>query len=173
MHDKYGKPDGQSLLDTMKIILLLTGKTTEKYISEGIEDFSARIQKYIRFEIKTASELKNTKNMPVTEQKLKEGRMIIQSIGSDDYVMVLDERGREVTTNVFSDQLGKVFMLSKKRIVFIIGGPWGLSEEVHKRADETISLSRLTFSHQLVRLLFVEQLYRALTVIKGVPYHHD
>lgn len=156
----------------MKIILLQTGKTTEKYIAEGVDDFSARIRKYSGFEIKTVPELKNTKNMPVAEQKMKEGRMILQLINSEDYVIALDERGKELSTNEFSNQLGKVFMLSKKRIVFIIGGVWGFSHEVYERADEKMSMSKLTFSHQLVRLLFAEQLYRALTVIKGDPYHH-
>jgi 23S rRNA (pseudouridine1915-N3)-methyltransferase len=156
----------------MKIILLQTGKTTEKYIAEGVDDFSARIRNYNGFEVKTVPDLKNTKNMPVAEQKLKEGRMILQLINSEDYVIALDERGKELSTNKFSDRLGKVFMLSKKRIVFIIGGAWGFSQEVYERADEKMSMSKLTFSHQLVRLLFAEQLYRALTVIKGDPYHH-
>jgi 23S rRNA (pseudouridine1915-N3)-methyltransferase len=156
----------------MKIILLQTGKTIEKYISEGVNDFSDRIRKYSRFEIKTIPDLKNTRNMPVAEQKLREGRMISELISSEDFVIALDEKGRELNTKELSEQLAKIFMLPKKRVVFIIGGPWGFSEEVYGRADMKLSLSKLTFSHQLVRLLFAEQLYRALTVIKGDPYHH-
>jgi 23S rRNA (pseudouridine1915-N3)-methyltransferase len=157
----------------MKINLLLTGKTTEKYISEGVDEFSARIRKYAGFEILTIPDLKNTKNMPVSEQKIKEGKLITQLLNNEDYVVILDEKGREFTTVEFSEQLMKIFMLSRKRVVFVIGGPWGLSEKVYKRADLRMSLSKLTFSHQLVRLLFAEQLYRALTVIKGDPYHHE
>jgi 23S rRNA (pseudouridine1915-N3)-methyltransferase len=156
----------------MKIILLQTGKTIEKYISEGVNDFSDRIRKYSRFEIKTIPDLKNTRNMPVAEQKLREGRMISELISSEDFVIALDEKGRELNTKELSEQLAKIFMLPKNRVVFIIGGPWGFSEEVYGRADMKLSLSKLTFSHQLVRLLFAEQLYRALTVIKGDPYHH-
>jgi 23S rRNA (pseudouridine1915-N3)-methyltransferase len=156
----------------MKIILLQTGKTIEKYISEGVNDFSDRIRKYSRFEIKTIPDLKNTRNMPVAEQKLREGRMISELISSEDFVIALDEKGRELNTKELSEQLARIFMLPKKRVVFIIGGPWGFSEEVYGRADMKLSLSKLTFSHQLVRLLFAEQLYRALTVIKGDPYHH-
>ena len=111
--------------------------------------------------------------MPVSEQKIKEGNRVTQFLDNEDYVIVLDEKGREFTTAGFSEQLMKIFMLSKKRVVFVIGGPWGFSEEVYKRADLRMSLSKLTFSHQLVRLLFAEQLYRALTVIKGDPYHHE
>jgi 23S rRNA (pseudouridine1915-N3)-methyltransferase len=157
----------------MKITLLQTGKTTEKYITDGVDEFSARIRKYAGFEILTIPELKNTKNMPITGQKIKEGRLILQLLNNEDYVIVLDEKGREFRTVELSEQLSKIFMLSKKRVVFVIGGPWGFSEEVYKRADQKMSLSKLTFSHQMVRLLFAEQLYRALTVIKGDPYHHE
>lgn len=157
----------------MKIILLQTGKTTWKYISEGVDEYSARIRKYNPFEVITLPELKNTRNMPVSEQKTREGRKIIESTGPDDFVIVLDEKGKEFTTTEFADKLGKIFLQSKKRIVFIIGGPFGFSDEVYSRADMKMSLSKLTFSHQMVRLLFSEQLYRVFTVIKGDPYHHE
>lgn len=157
----------------MRVAILQTGKTIEKYISDGVAEFSARIRKYAGFEILTIPELKNTKNMPVASQKMKEGNLILQLLNNEDYVVVLDEKGREFRTIEFSEQLRKIFMLSKKRVVFVIGGPWGFSDEVYERADFRMSLSKLTFSHQMVRLLFVEQLYRALTVIKGDPYHHE
>jgi len=156
----------------MKIILLQTGKTSEKYIAEGVDEFSSRIKKYAVFETITIPEQKNTKNMPVEDQKIREGKLILQSVSRDDYMVMLDEKGREYDTKEFADRLEKIFQLSKKRLVFVIGGPWGFSNDVYDRADLKFSLSRLTFSHQLVRLLFAEQLYRVLTVIKGDPYHH-
>jgi 23S rRNA (pseudouridine1915-N3)-methyltransferase len=157
----------------MKIVLLQTGKTTEKYISEGVEEYSGRIRKYNPFEIITLTDLKNTKNMPVSEQKIKEGKKMLESVVAEDFIIVLDEKGSEFSTSEFAGQLRKIFLQSKKRIVFIIGGPYGFSEDVYRRADMKMSLSRLTFSHQLVRLLFAEQLYRVFTVIKGDPYHHE
>jgi len=161
------------LLFKMKIILVQTGKTGEKYISDGVAEYSARIRKYAPFEIITIPDLKNTKNMPVDEQRSKEGKAILQYIGNDDYVIVLDERGKEFNTFEFASQIEKLLMMSRKRIVFIIGGPWGFSDEVYSRADMKMALSQLTFSHQMVRLLFAEQLYRVFTVIKGDPYHHE
>ena len=104
---------------------------------------------------------------------MKEGKKIIQSVGVDDYVVLLDEKGKELRTVEFSAWMEKIFMLPKKRIVFVIGGPWGFSDEVYNRADFKMSLSKMTFPHQLVRLLFLEQLYRVFTIIKGEPYHHE
>ena len=157
----------------MKITLLQTGKTTDKNISELVDLYSNRIKKYSGFEIITLPDVKNTKNMPVQEQKTKEATKIIQSVTDDDYIILLDERGKELRTLEFSGTLEKMFFLPKKRIVFIIGGPWGFSEAVYKRADYKMSLSKMTFPHQLVRLLFLEQLYRVFTIIKGEPYHHE
>ena len=157
----------------MKIALLQTGKTTEKNISEGIEIFSARIRKYTGFEIITLPDVKNTKNMPAQEQKLKEGKKILQSVSKDDYVILLDEKGKEFRTIDLASWLNRVFMLPKKKVLFVIGGPWGFSEEVYGRADFRLSLSKMTFPHQLVRLLFLEQLYRVFTILNGEPYHHE
>ncbi|MBI5010227.1 MAG: 23S rRNA (pseudouridine(1915)-N(3))-methyltransferase RlmH [Bacteroidia bacterium] len=157
----------------MKIALLQTGKTTDKNISVIADLYTSRIGKYYSFETVTLPDVKNTKNMPVDEQKIKEGKKIIQNLTHEDLVILLDEKGREFTTLEFSSWLEKQFMIARKRIVFIIGGPYGFSEEVYKRADMKISLSRLTFPHQLVRLLFLEQLYRVFTIIKGEPYHHE
>jgi 23S rRNA (pseudouridine1915-N3)-methyltransferase len=157
----------------MKIALLQTGKTTDKQISEIVDLYATRIKRYSGFDIITLPELKNARSIPVPEQKLKEGKKILQSISIDDYVILLDERGKEQRTIEFSELMGKLFMLPKKRIVFIIGGPWGFSEEVYSRADLKMSLSKMTFPHQLVRLLFLEQLYRVFTIIKGEPYHHE
>jgi 23S rRNA (pseudouridine1915-N3)-methyltransferase len=157
----------------MKITLMQTGKTTDNHISELVDLYTKRIRKYCVFEIVTLPELKNTKNMPVQEQKIKEAVKIIQSLTDDDYVILLDENGKELRTTEFSAMLEKMFFLPKKRIVFIIGGPWGFSDEVYVRADYRLSLSKMTFPHQLVRLLFLEQLYRVFTVIKGESYHHE
>jgi 23S rRNA (pseudouridine1915-N3)-methyltransferase len=157
----------------MKIAFLQTGKTTDKHISEVAEQYAARIKKYTVFDIITLPELKYAKNMSVQEQKLKEGIKILQTINGDDYVILLDEKGKELRTIEFSEWMEKLFMQPKKRILFVIGGPWGFSEEVYRRADFKMSLSKMTFPHQLVRLLFLEQLYRAFTIIKGDPYHHE
>lgn len=157
----------------MKIALIQTGRTADRNISVAIDDYASRIRKYSGFEIITVPELKNTKNMPFAEQKNKEGKKIIQVINADDFVILLDERGKEFRTVDFAEMLGKIFMLPKKRLLFIIGGPWGFSDEVYSRGDMKISLSQMTFPHQLVRLLFLEQLYRAFTIIKGEPYHHE
>lgn len=157
----------------MKIALLQTGKTSDKHIAEVADLYAMRIKKYSVFEIITLPDLKNTKNMSVEEQKQKEGKKIIQSLGVADYVILLDEKGKELRTFEFSAWMEKTFMLPKKRIVFIIGGPWGFSDEVYNRSDFRISLSKMTFPHQLVRLLFLEQLYRVFTILKGEPYHHE
>lgn len=157
----------------MKIALVQTGKTTDKHVA-GIADlYLSRIRKYTSFEIITLPDIKNSGNLPVQEHKMKEGKKIIQTVSTDDYVVLLDERGKEFRTVEFSGWMEKFFMVSGKRIVFVIGGPWGFSDEVCERADFMISLSKMTFPHQLVRLLFLEQLYRAFTIIRGEPYHHE
>jgi 23S rRNA (pseudouridine1915-N3)-methyltransferase len=157
----------------MKIVLLQTGKTTDKHIAEVADLYLSRINKYSSFEIVTLPDLKNSATLPIMDQKVKEGKRLFQSVSNDDYIVLLDERGKEFRTLEFSAWLEKAFMVSGKRIVFVIGGPWGFSDEVYGRADFRISLSKLTFPHQLVRLLFLEQLYRAFTIIKGEQYHHE
>ena len=157
----------------MKIALLQTGKTTDKNISEVADLYIGRIKKYSVFEVITIPDLKNSKNLSVLEQKVKEGKRILQSLSADDYLVLLDERGKELRTVEFSEWTERILMIQKKRIVFAIGGAWGFSEEVYARADFKMSLSKMTFPHQLVRLLFLEQLYRVFTIIRGEPYHHD
>jgi 23S rRNA (pseudouridine1915-N3)-methyltransferase len=152
---------------------LQTGKTTDKNIEELVDLYSKRIKKYSVFEIITLPDIKNTRNMPVPEQKIKEASKILQSVNEDDYIILLDERGKELRTLEFSSALEKIFFMPKKRIVFVIGGPWGFSQSVYDRADYKMSLSKMTYPHQLVRLLFLEQLYRVFTIIKGEPYHHE
>jgi 23S rRNA (pseudouridine1915-N3)-methyltransferase len=157
----------------MKIAILQTGKTTEKHISEGVDIYSARLKKYCSFEIITLPELKDTRNMPVKEQKAREGKKLLQVVGKDDIVVLLDERGKEFRSADLAGWIEGKSQIQGKRLVFVIGGPWGFSEEVNEIADFRLSLSKLTFPHQLVRLLFAEQLYRAFTIIKSEPYHHE
>ena len=157
----------------MKIALLQTGKTTDRHVADGIDIYSARIRKYSGFEIITVPDIKNTRNMPVTEQKMREGKKILELVGRDDYIVLLDERGKEMRTVEFAEWIRKHTMMTGKRILFVTGGPWGVSDEVYKASDFRLSLSKMTFPHQLVRLLFMEQLYRAFTIIKGEPYHHE
>jgi 23S rRNA (pseudouridine1915-N3)-methyltransferase len=157
----------------MKIAILQTGKTTEKHISEGVDIYSARLKKYCSFEIITLPELKDTRNMPVKEQKAREGKKLLQVVGKDDIVVLLDERGKEFRSADLAGWIESKSQIQGKRLVFVIGGPWGFSEEVNEIADFRLSLSKLTFPHQLVRLLFAEQLYRAFTIIKSEPYHHE
>jgi 23S rRNA (pseudouridine1915-N3)-methyltransferase len=157
----------------MKIVLVQTGKTTDSNISEVAELYRSRISKYSVFEIITLPDLKNTRSMSVEEQKLKEGKRMLQAINNDDYIILLDEKGKELRTIEFTGLMEKNFMLPRKRLVFMIGGPWGFSDEIYRRSDLKLSLSRMTYSHQLVRLLFLEQLYRVFTIIKGEPYHHE
>jgi len=157
----------------MKIALLQTGKTTDRSISAVADIYISRINKYSGFDVITLPDLKNSKNLPVKDQKIKEGQKILQSVSEDDYVILLDEKGKELRTAEFSGLMEKIFLMQKKRIVFIIGGAWGFSGDVYDRANLKMSLSKMTFPHQLVRLLFLEQLYRAFTIIKGEPYHHE
>lgn len=157
----------------MKIAFLQTGKTSEKYLTEGIRIFETRIKKYSPFEILTVPDIKSTRNMPASEQKIREGNKIGNYIRNDDFVVFLDEKGKEFSTIEFASWLEKTLMVARKRILFVSGGPWGFSDEAVKKADMFLSLSQMTFSHQIIRLLFLEQLYRAFTIIRGEPYHHE
>ena len=156
----------------MKTELILVSKTTDKHLMAGINDYLERISHYMPFEIIVIPELKNTKNMTEEQQKVREGELILQKIQPSDTVVLLDEHGKQYRSVEFADWLQKKQNTARK-LVFIIGGPYGFSEPVYTRANEQISLSKMTFSHQMVRLLFVEQIYRACTIIKGEPYHHE
>ena len=156
----------------MKTILLLVGKTQSKIFREGIDDYTSRIKHYMPFSSTTIPELKNTKNITEEQQKQKEGELIMKEIQPTDTVVLLDEHGSELTSVQYADWLTRK-QNTARRLVFVIGGPYGFSQEVYTRANDKISLSRMTFSHQMVRLIFTEQLYRACTIIKGEPYHHE
>jgi 23S rRNA (pseudouridine1915-N3)-methyltransferase len=157
----------------MKLALMMTGKTDEVWLREGISGYEKRITKYARYESVIFPDIKNAGSMPASRIKEKEGEKILSGLRPEDFVVILDEHGKSLTTLEFASFLKNVMNTSKKRMVFVIGGAWGFSEEVLERADQKLSLSKLTFSHQLVRLLFAEQLYRALSVIAGDPYHHE
>ncbi|MBK7712131.1 MAG: 23S rRNA (pseudouridine(1915)-N(3))-methyltransferase RlmH [Bacteroidales bacterium] len=157
----------------MKIALIQTGKTTDKNVAVIADLYLSRIRKYNPFEIITLPDIKNAATLPVQDLKIKEGKKMLQAFNDDDYVVLLDEKGKEFRTSEFSLWMEKSLMISRKRIIFVIGGAWGFSDEVYDRADFRISLSKLTFPHQLVRLLFLEQLYRIFTIIRGEPYHHE
>ncbi len=156
----------------MKTILLLVGKTQDKHFVAGINDYAERIGHYMPFEIKVIPELRNTKSLSEQQQKTQEGELLLKQLQPSDTVVLLDEHGTEHRSVEFATWLQKK-QNTARRLVFIIGGPYGFSETVYKRANEMVSLSRMTFSHQMVRLVFTEQIYRACTIIKGEPYHHE
>jgi len=156
----------------MKTILILVGKTQSKIFKVGIDDYISRIEHYMPFSITIIPELKNTKSLSGDQQKQKEGELILKEIQPSDTVVLLDEHGAEFRSIEYANWL-KQKQNTARRLIFIIGGPYGFSPDVYARANEKISLSCMTFSHQMVRLIFTEQLYRACTIIKGEPYHHE
>ncbi|MEZ4884520.1 MAG: 23S rRNA (pseudouridine(1915)-N(3))-methyltransferase RlmH [Chitinophagales bacterium] len=157
----------------MKISFLLIGKTQIKYLQEGIADYQKRLQHYHSFEIKVIPTLKKSKNLAITAMKNKEGELILQQFLPGDFVVLLDESGKSYTSMAFADFLQSLFNRHIRQLYFVVGGAYGFSPEVYARADARLSLSSMTFSHQMVRLIFVEQLYRAFTILKGEPYHHE
>lgn len=157
----------------MKIKFLLIGKTDSDILGKGINDYVNRLKHYIPFEMAIIPDLKNTKSLSEDQQKHKEGELILNFIKSGDFVVLLDEKGKEYTSIDFSGFIEKQMISGLKNLIFIVGGPYGFSDEVYKKCNSKISLSRMTFSHQMVRLIFTEQLYRAMTIIKGEPYHHQ
>jgi 23S rRNA (pseudouridine1915-N3)-methyltransferase len=157
----------------MKIKLYCVGKTNFGFISEGIKLYQNRIAHFVDFEMICLPDIKNSKNMPVAELKKREGQGILKNIGSDDFLCLLDENGHNYTSETFGEMLGKKLDQGLKNLIFIVGGAFGFSDEVYQRANLKVSLSKMTFSHQIIRLIFLEQLYRAFTIIKGIPYHNQ
>ncbi len=156
----------------MKTILILVGKTTDKHFHAGISDYAERIAHYMPFDIVTIPELRNTKSLSENQQKTMEGELILKQLQPSDTLVLLDEHGKEFRSIELAKWLEQK-QQTARRLVFVIGGPYGFSEAIYKRANEQLSLSKLTFSHQMVRLVFTEQIYRACTIIKGEPYHHE
>jgi len=157
----------------MKIILLTVGKSTNPHLIKLQEEYQNRLKYYIPFEMTVVTELKNTKNLSISEQQEKEADLILKQLETTDEVVLLDEKGKQFTSMGFSEFISKKMLASHKRMVFVVGGPYGFSERVYLRANGKVSLSAMTFSHQMIRVIFVEQLYRAMTILKGEPYHHE
>ena len=157
----------------MKVALVLVGKTVNKHFVELIDEYAGRVKHYIGFDIITIPELKNTKSLSVDQQKQQEGELILKQLQAGDHIVLLDEHGKEFRSVEFSSYMEQKMQTVNKRLVFVIGGPYGFSPDVYGKANEKISLSKMTFSHQMVRLIFVEQLYRAMTIMRGEPYHHE
>ena len=156
----------------MECVLLCLGKTDQPPLIELIDHYTKRLTHYTKFSMMPLDDIKNSKNLNKTEQKNREGKALLKQIKAGDHVVLLDEKGKLYSSIDFSQWLNKQQLSGKKRLVFVIGGPYGFSKELYTRADQKISLSPLTFSHQMVRLFFVEQLYRAHTLLKNEPYHH-
>jgi 23S rRNA (pseudouridine1915-N3)-methyltransferase len=151
---------------------MLNGKTDQAFVSEGFAMFETRIKRYIKFATVVIPALKNTKNMPVEAQKSAETELMMAQLQSSDTVVLLDENGQSYSSIKFADFLQRQMNAGIKRLVFVVGGPYGFSETMHQRANAKISLSDMTFSHQIIRLIFAEQLYRAFTILNNEPYHN-
>ena len=157
----------------MKITLLTVGKTDIKWVKEGLEMYSGRISRYVPFSITEIPELKNVSALSVEQIKKKEAELILKNVRQQDQLVLLDERGQRFTSLSFSSWLEDRLSRGGRDLVFVVGGAYGFAAEVYDRADSRISLSEMTFSHQIVRTIFAEQLYRAFTIIRGEPYHHQ
>jgi len=157
----------------MTIKLIAIGKTDSKQLQELITNYIDRLQHYIRFELCIIPDLKNVKNLSEEQQKKKEGELILKELKPNDHVIILDENGKEYTSVGFSEFLQKKMNSGCKQLVLIIGGPYGFSEDIRKKAISKISFSKMTFSHQMIRLFVVEQLYRGFSILKNEPYHHQ
>jgi len=157
----------------MKIKLLTIGKTDDKNLQTLIETYQKRLKHYINFTIEIIPDIKNVKNLSELQQKEKEGELILKKISNTDVLILLDEKGKEFRSLEFSKYLQKKMNSGIKQLVLVIGGPYGFSDAVYKKSSDKISLSKMTFSHQMIRLFVVEQIYRAFTILKNEPYHHE
>ena len=157
----------------MKISLVVIGKTDAAYFVDAINEYKNRLVHYIPFEMEVIPDIKNVKNLREDQQKEKEGELILKTLQPGDYLVLLDEHGKSFTSMEFATYIERKMHVVPKRLVFVIGGPYGFSEAVYKAASEKISLSKMTFSHQMIRLIFGEQIYRAMTILNNEPYHHE
>lgn len=157
----------------MNIRLISIGKTDHKSLQTLIDEYTKRLSFYVRFDLEMIPDLKNVKNLSETQQKEKEGELILSKINPTDHLVLLDENGKTFSSLGFSDYLQKKMNAGTKTLVFVIGGPYGFSDSVYQKAQEKVSLSNMTFSHQMVRLFVVEQIYRGFTILKNEPYHHQ
>lgn len=154
----------------MKILILAVGRTSTPYIAEGIAEYLRRLERYIPVTLQVIPDVKGIRSEQ--QQKEREGREIIAALAPGDVPILLDERGAQLTSRSFADTIGKAAAQGVRRLVFIIGGPYGFSDGIHTRVSQRISLSRMTFTHEMVRLFLTEQIYRAMTILRGEPYHH-
>ena len=157
----------------MKITLITVGKTDVKWVKEGLDIYMSRLARYVPFTIDELPQLKNVAALSQEQIKEKEGQNILGRISSSDFVVLLDDKGKEMSSMQWASQLEDWMSHSGRNIIFIVGGAYGFSQSVYKRANYLLSLSRMTFSHQMVRVIFTEQLYRAFSILKGEPYHHE
>lgn len=157
----------------MDIQLLVVGKTTLGYVKEGIQEYLKRLSRYIPYEIIELPDARRAGKISQAEQKEAEGEQILRKITDSDMVILLDERGKQYTSREFADYLERSMSSGRKRMIFVVGGPYGFSEAVYSRSNGLISLSKMTFNHEMVRLFFTEQIYRGVSILHGLPYHHD
>ena len=157
----------------MKITLLLVGKTDDSTIGQLVDDYTKRLSHYVSFNHQVLPDLKKTKHLTQEQQKQQEGNLLMAQIAPADYVILLDEKGKQYSSIRFSEFIQKQLNSGVKHVVFVVGGPFGFSDLIYERSNALLSLSPMTFSHQMVRLFFTEQLYRAFTILKGEPYHHQ
>jgi len=157
----------------MKITLLLVGKTDDSNIGQLVDDYTKRLSHYVSFNHQVLPDLKKTKHLTQEQQKQQEGNLLMAQIAPSDYVILLDEKGKQYSSIRFSEFIQKQLNSGVKHVVFVVGGPYGFSDLIYERSNALLSLSPMTFSHQMVRLFFTEQLYRAFTILKGEPYHHQ
>ncbi|MCK0178283.1 23S rRNA (pseudouridine(1915)-N(3))-methyltransferase RlmH [Flavobacteriaceae bacterium S0862] len=156
----------------MQITLLAIGKTDNKQLQQLIDEYTKRLGFYIKFNLEIIPDIKNSKNLSEAQQKQKEGDLILNKVNTSDVLVLLDENGKQLDSIGFSNYLQKHMNSGIKQLLFVIGGPYGFSEEVYQKAQAKLSLSKMTFSHQMVRLFFIEQLYRGFTILRNEPYHH-
>ena len=164
--------DNQNCIN-MKTTLLVVGRTVEQHYITAINDYIQRTKRFITFDMEVIPELKNTKNISMELQKEKEGELICKAFQPGDVIVLLDEHGKEMRSLEFAEWMKRKMNTVNKRLVFVIGGPYGFSQKVYDVAHEKISMSKMTFFHQMIRLIFVEQIYRAMTILNGGPYHHE
>ena len=157
----------------MNIKLIAVGKTDNSALQQLINTYEKRLSYYINFELQLLPDIKNSKSLSEEQQKIKEGELILSYVEPSHHLILLDERGKEYTSIAFADELQKKMNTGIKQLTFVIGGPYGFSQAIYQRANSKLSLSKLTFSHQMIRLFFVEQLYRAFTILRNEPYHHQ
>ena len=157
----------------MNIKLIAVGKTDNPALQQLISTYEKRLSYYINFELQLLSDIKNSKSLSEEQQKIKEGELILSYVEPSHHLILLDERGKEYTSIAFADELQKKMNTGIKQLTFVIGGPYGFSQAVYQRSNSKLSLSKLTFSHQMIRLFFIEQLYRGFTILRNEPYHHQ